>query len=340
MQFKVTGLDQLTRHLNEVKEALSALEGQIATVEISDPASIETAIAQMNEAVDEKIGSFQSNPLVMKIGAEMKTRYAAALRQRGEEALAQADHQPIALPTSHERQLNMDPGGAQDPPTKKDEQRYLVLKYFYAYNEQRCADEQWSPHAAYGLAEQGHAMSHGDVARAMTYLSDKGLLRVTKRQGYLGGEETSVRGGITARGIDAIEHPNDFRNVLSPQVINYMIQGSMNVAHGDQQVIGRDNSGILAQGQAHVEQRMEMPAFPAEQLRDDFSEDADALAAIDALDIELRKDSPRSSVVTGTIETLKNVAGVAEIGKTFSVWLSDPMVHSHLTAIALRAFGS
>jgi len=105
-------------------------------------------------------------------------------------------------------------------------------------------------------------------------------------------------------------------------------------------VIGRDNSGILAQGQAHVEQRMEMPAFPAEQLRNDFSEDADALAAIDALDIELRKESPRASVVTGTIETLKNVAGVAEIGKTFSDWLSDPMVHSHLTAIALRTFGS
>lgn len=340
MQFKMTGLDPLLRHLNELQQASSALEGRIATVEISDPASIETAIAQMNHAVDEKIGSFQSNPLVMKIGADVKARCAAALRQRGEEALAKADYQPIALPALHEGQLKMDANSVQDPPTKKDEQRYLVLKYFYDYNEQRCADEQWSPHAAHGLLQQGHALSHGDVARAMTYLSDKGLLRVTERQAYIGGEETSVRGGITARGIDAVEHPDDFRNVLSPQVINYMIHGSMNVAHGDQQVVGRDNSGVLAQGRAHVEQRTEIPAFPAEQLRNDFAEYADALVAIDTLDNELKEESPRASIVTGMIETLKNVAGVAEIGKTFSDWLSDPMVHSHLTAIALRTFGS
>lgn len=87
----------------------------------------------------------------------------------------------------------------QAPPTEKDQQRYLVLSYFHQYNEQHCTDEQWSEHAAADLRAQGHALAHGDVARAITYLSDKGLLRVTGHQDYISGEESVVRAGITAR---------------------------------------------------------------------------------------------------------------------------------------------
>lgn len=113
----------------------------------------------------------------------------------------------------------------------------------------------------------------------------------------------------------------------------------MNVAHGDQQVIGRDNSGILAQGQAHVEQRAALAVLPAERLRAEFAEHPDAVAAINTLEAELQTDKPRASVVARAIETLKNVANISEIGQTFFGWLADPGVQHHLAIIMTSAFG-
>lgn len=342
MRFEITGLDALQRHLTEAKRAFEALDGKIGAVTIdgSDPASIETAIAHMEQAVDERIQPYQRNALVAKVGADLKERYAAAIRQRGEEALADFEHRSSAEPEHSEEEttfMNTTPEN-QAAPTAKDAQRYLVLDYFYQYNEQHCADEQWSEHAASDLQQQAPTITHGDVARAMAYLSDKGLLRVTQRQAYISGEETVVRGSITARGIDAIERPNDFRGVLSAQIINYIVHGSMNVAHGDQQVVGRDNSGNLAQGQARLEHRNEMPALPAEQLRQDFADHPGAVSAIDTLEAELRTETPRASVVAAAIEAIKNVANIAEIGRTFTGWFTDPSVQHQLAAIALSTF--
>jgi len=113
----------------------------------------------------------------------------------------------------------------------------------------------------------------------------------------------------------------------------------MNVAHRDQQVVGRDNSGILAQGHARIEQSNEMPTLPAAQLRQEFADHPDAIAAIGTLETELRAAEPRASVVAATIETVKNVANIADVAKTFTGWLTDPNVQHHLAMIASRTFG-
>jgi len=340
VRFEIKGLDALQRQLTEAQRAFDALEGELGTVAIdgSDPASIETAIAQMEQSVDERIDAYRGNNLVAKVGSDIKERYAAAIRQRGEETLAEFEHRSAERPQADKGTVMETNSASQAFPTEEDEQRYLVLKYFYQYDKEHCADEQWSAHAAIDLQQQGHAITHGDVARAMTYLSDKGFLRVTKRQGYISGEETVVRGHITGRGIDAITRPRHYQGTLSPQVINYMIQGSMNVAHGDQQVTGRDNSGIIAQGQSRVEQRNEFPALPAEQLRAEFAEHAEAVAAIDTLEVELQTPKPRASVMAAAIETIKNVASITEIGKTFLGWLADPTVQHHLATITASTF--
>lgn len=340
MHLRITGLDGLQRHLSELQRALKSLDGQIATVKIdgSDPASIETAIAEMEQAVDERIGTFRGNKLVEKIGTEFKESAAAAIHERGDQAVADFERSATEFQQiTDEASMDVNPTD-QAPATEKDAQRYLVLNYFYEFSEHRCAEEQWSEHAALDLRNGGHSISHGDVARAITYLGDKGLLRVTKRLGYISGEESVVRAGITARGIDAIERPNDFRGVLSPQIINYIFQGrsSMNISHGDQQVIGRDNSGIVAQGQARV--RAEMPALPAAQLRADFADHPEAVAAVDSLEAELHAEKPRASVVAAALETIKNAATIAEIGRTFTVWFTDPAVQHHLATIASNAF--
>lgn len=339
MRFEMRGLGDLQRHLTEAQRAFEALDGEITTVKIdgSDPASIETAIAQMQQAVNERIESYRGNALVSKVGADLKERYAAAIRRRGEAAIA--DFLDQSAPTQ-DTDIMVNPTSGNEPATDKDAQRYLVLNYFYQFNEQHCAEEQWSEHAAIDLKQQGHFVAHADVARAIMYLSDKGLLRITKRQGYISGEETVLRAGITARGIDAVERPTDFSGVLSPQVINYFVRGSMNLAHGDQQIVGHDNTGVLAQGQAQVKQRTEMPPFPAERLRSDFANHPDAIAAVDALENELHTETPRASVVAAALETIKNVATVAEISKTFTGWFTDPAIQHQLSSIAARAFGS
>lgn len=187
---------------------------------------------------------------------------------------------------------------ASDSPqeSEKDRQRYLVLEYFYQYNEARAGDQQWSHFAEKDIRNAGNEITHGDVVRAITYLSDKGLMRVTNRQGFITGEDTMVRAGITARGVDAIERPNEFKGILPQNIIKFINHGSMNVSQGDQQIVGGANSGILAQGNASVVSGAP-PSFPADRVREELADHPEAAKATDDLDRELKNETPRASIV-------------------------------------------
>jgi hypothetical protein len=65
---KITGLDQLQRQLEDAKRGFQALDGPLATLRFNpdDPASVRSAIQQMEEAVDAKVSSYAGNPLVAK----------------------------------------------------------------------------------------------------------------------------------------------------------------------------------------------------------------------------------------------------------------------------------
>ncbi len=88
MNFKITGLEELQRSLRELGSALSSLDGTITKLHF-DPhndASINAAIKQMEEAVDERTASYQGNPQIAAIVANVKLRFADGIWERARQA--------------------------------------------------------------------------------------------------------------------------------------------------------------------------------------------------------------------------------------------------------------
>jgi hypothetical protein len=92
---KISGLDRLTKTLEEAAKAFEGIDGELGSVSFdpSDPGSIETAITEIARIVDEKLGDYGSNPIVAQMADGMKEAYrqgilekAAAARLEGDEA--------------------------------------------------------------------------------------------------------------------------------------------------------------------------------------------------------------------------------------------------------------
>lgn len=82
--FKITGLDSLSRELKDAQRAISQLDGDIANVSFdpNDPASIERAISQVEQAVDEKVAPYARNEIVTSIAEELKENAREAILER------------------------------------------------------------------------------------------------------------------------------------------------------------------------------------------------------------------------------------------------------------------
>jgi hypothetical protein len=87
MSIKITGLDQMTRQLEDAERALRALDGTITTLEYDpgDPTSVQKAIREMESAIDTKVSPYPGNPLVSKIASGLKERYRKAILRRAAE---------------------------------------------------------------------------------------------------------------------------------------------------------------------------------------------------------------------------------------------------------------
>jgi hypothetical protein len=96
MSFKITGLDKLQNQFKNAERAMRSLDGTIASVNFdpNEPASIQAAIAQMENAIDEKIAPYRGNPIVQNVASQMKKTYReqiferAAFARIGQEAKA------------------------------------------------------------------------------------------------------------------------------------------------------------------------------------------------------------------------------------------------------------
>ncbi len=88
MSIKITGLDKLTRSLNDAAKALKVLDGDIGTVKFNpnDPASVEGAVVQIEQAIDVKIAPYRGNAMVENIVAQMKDRYKREIYERAAKA--------------------------------------------------------------------------------------------------------------------------------------------------------------------------------------------------------------------------------------------------------------
>jgi hypothetical protein len=83
--FKLTGMSEVTRNLEELKKAL---DGVVAKVSF-DPLNsqdVERAIREVEQKVDFKMAPYVSTPGVPEIAAGLKMEYRKALLQKGEEA--------------------------------------------------------------------------------------------------------------------------------------------------------------------------------------------------------------------------------------------------------------
>jgi hypothetical protein len=75
--FKITGLDKLSRDLEDAQKAMSEMDGELGSVSFDphDPASIEAAIQEVERLIDERLGSYATNPIVGPLAEGMKEKY-------------------------------------------------------------------------------------------------------------------------------------------------------------------------------------------------------------------------------------------------------------------------
>lgn len=89
---KITGLDQLTRRLDDLQKAVASLDGELGTVKFDpqDPGSIEAAIQQMTQMIDERLGSYASEPMVEAMVSQAKEHFRTAIIERAAAARLQS----------------------------------------------------------------------------------------------------------------------------------------------------------------------------------------------------------------------------------------------------------
>ena len=87
---KITGLDSLSKELDQLQRVLRELDGEIGAVTFNphDPASIESAISNMNALIDEKAGDYRSNSMAASIIESVKDSYRQGILDKAAEARA------------------------------------------------------------------------------------------------------------------------------------------------------------------------------------------------------------------------------------------------------------
>lgn len=91
--FKITGLDQLNHDLEEAQMAMSEVDGELGSVRFDpqDPTSVEAAIHEVERLIDEKLGSYASNPIVGPLIEGMKEQYRQGILDKAAEARTAED---------------------------------------------------------------------------------------------------------------------------------------------------------------------------------------------------------------------------------------------------------
>ena len=91
--FNITGLDQLTKQLEQAQTAFEELDGDLGEVNFDphDPASIESAVQKVNEMLDAKAAAWADNLLVAQVVEGMKEQYREAIIERAAAARLEAD---------------------------------------------------------------------------------------------------------------------------------------------------------------------------------------------------------------------------------------------------------
>lgn len=85
---EIDGLGDLERCLEEASQAFSELDGEITTITFNaaDPESIETAVLDMERAIDARMARYMGNEIVASMVSDMKTQYRDQIMTQAAEA--------------------------------------------------------------------------------------------------------------------------------------------------------------------------------------------------------------------------------------------------------------
>jgi len=85
---KISGLDSLTRQLDEAQQALREIDGDLGSVSFdpNDPASIEGAIQKLDALIDSRLAPWATNALVEQLSNQVKEQFRSTIIERAAEA--------------------------------------------------------------------------------------------------------------------------------------------------------------------------------------------------------------------------------------------------------------
>lgn len=218
----------------------------------------------------------------------------------------------------------------------KDEQRAIVLRFYYEHNEQHPGG-----HEQTAVVARATGMDSENVLEAQQYLVDKGFLNSGERQQMraLGRGLVAILARITDRGIDFVEHPADWTGRGIPSaLVNIFSDGNvtgLNIAGRDQQVVSGEVSGSIAQGKATVN-----IAFPIDKLRSLLIAEPEALAVVEGINAEVSSPKPRWGNVLGALETFNSVVITGEATRHLLAWLQSPAIPEFVQNGARAILGS
>lgn len=80
------GLEKLTKELDEASRAFKSLDGEITQVRVvpGDDASVQAAIRQIEEAIDNKAAPYHNNPFVSSVVTQLKEKYRDHILKLGQ----------------------------------------------------------------------------------------------------------------------------------------------------------------------------------------------------------------------------------------------------------------
>jgi hypothetical protein len=92
---KITGFDKVKRELDDAQKAFKALDGELGAVKFNpkDPMSIETAIQEMEELIDSRVGQYANNAIVAPMIEQLKDHYRAGILEKAAEARLEAENE-------------------------------------------------------------------------------------------------------------------------------------------------------------------------------------------------------------------------------------------------------
>ena len=88
---KINGLDRLSKNLEDAQKAIAEIDGELGSVNFDpqDPESIEAAIQETARLLDERLGSYASNPIVGQLAENIKGQYRQAILDKATTARIQ-----------------------------------------------------------------------------------------------------------------------------------------------------------------------------------------------------------------------------------------------------------